>query len=61
MLQSLNTICHNALSHLAHSHPDIELLNVSEPLAGTALIRPWTLSEQNPKGNNNCIGDLLTS
>lgn len=49
------------LSHLAHPHPDIEALNVPEPLAGTALMAPWTLLDEDPKVKSNCIGDLLTS
>ncbi|KKK12821.1 hypothetical protein ARAM_001173 [Aspergillus rambellii] len=36
------------LSHLAHTHPAIEPLAVSTPLAGAVLIAPWTLLDPDP-------------
>lgn len=48
------------LSHLAHPHPAIAELKVTEPLAGACLISPWTsLDESHSERNIYYGGDLL--
>jgi acetyl esterase/lipase len=49
------------LSHLAHGHPDIAELKISEPLAGAATIAPWTTLKAYPDYKPIVIGDLLTT
>ncbi|KKK23215.1 hypothetical protein AOCH_007384 [Aspergillus ochraceoroseus] len=50
------------LSHLAHTHPAIEPLAVSTPLAGAVLIAPWTLLDPDPADRIvDARGDLLTA
>ncbi|KAH8698663.1 lipase/thioesterase family protein [Talaromyces proteolyticus] len=48
------------LSHLTHSHPAITNLNVSESLAGTVVIAPWTSLEETVAGKYDCTGDIIT-
>jgi acetyl esterase/lipase len=48
------------LSHLAHPHPAVEKLNISEPLGGLALIAPWTSLDYQPPENLDCRGDIIT-
>ncbi|KAH1615018.1 hypothetical protein KXX21_001132 [Aspergillus fumigatus] len=49
------------LSHLAHPHPQIDPLNVSENLAGAVMIAPWTLMDTDfPDRKIDSSGDLIT-
>ncbi|KAF7589125.1 hypothetical protein BBP40_004730 [Aspergillus hancockii] len=48
------------LSHLTCPHRKVAKLEVSEPLAGIALIAPWTSLEMSPDAEFNCLGDLIT-
>lgn len=49
------------LSHLAHPHPAIKELKLEEPLAGTAVIAPWTsLDENHSQEKVYSGGDLIT-
>lgn len=49
------------LSHLAHPHPQIDPLNVSENLAGAVMIAPWTLMDTDfPDRKIKSSGDLIT-
>ncbi|KAK4084680.1 hypothetical protein Purlil1_10265 [Purpureocillium lilacinum] len=49
------------LSHLAHPHPAIRELKLDEPLAGTAVIAPWTsLDENHSQEKVYSGGDLIT-
>lgn len=49
------------LSHLAHTHPSIPPLDVSEPLAGVVAIAPWTLiGEDHSARDIYSGGDLIT-
>ncbi|KAK9548673.1 hypothetical protein V6Z77_008568 [Aspergillus fumigatus] len=49
------------LSHLAHPHPQIDPLNVSENLAGAVMIAPWTLMDTDfPNRKIDSSGDLIT-
>lgn len=48
------------LSHLAHPHPAIAELKVTEPLAGACLIAPWTsLDERHSESKVYYGGDLI--
>lgn len=49
------------LSHLAHPHPSVAELKVSEPLAGAATIAPWTSLQDYPDYKPSVIGDLLNT
>lgn len=48
------------LSHLAHPHPAVAKLDLSEPLGGLALIAPWTSLDSQPSENLDCRGDIIT-
>jgi acetyl esterase/lipase len=49
------------LSHLAHGHPAIPKLEISEPLAGAVGIAPWTLIGEDHSGREIYSGgDLIT-
>jgi acetyl esterase/lipase len=49
------------LSHLAHRHPAIPKLDISEPLAGAVGIAPWTLIGEDHSGREIYAGgDLIT-
>ncbi|KAK2612487.1 hypothetical protein QQS21_001425 [Conoideocrella luteorostrata] len=49
------------LSHLAHVHPSIPELKISEPLAGAVGIAPWTLiGEDHSDREIYSGGDLIT-
>lgn len=49
------------LSHLAHGHPAIPKLKLSEPLAGAVGVSPWTLlGEDHSDREIYSGGDLLT-
>jgi hypothetical protein len=49
------------LSHLAHPHPQIEPLPLTENLAGAVLIAPWTLMQTDFSDQViDSSGDLIT-
>ncbi|OGM44054.1 hypothetical protein ABOM_007794 [Aspergillus bombycis] len=48
------------LSHLAHQHPAVAKLDISEPLGGLALLSPWTSLDYQPPDNLDCRGDIIT-
>lgn len=48
------------LSHIAHPHPAIAKLKVTEPLAGACLIAPWTsLDERHSESKAYYGGELI--
>ncbi|KAE8396189.1 Alpha/Beta hydrolase protein [Aspergillus alliaceus] len=48
------------LSHLTSPHQAVSKLDVREPLAGVALIAPWTSLDVDVDAEYNCLGDVIT-
>ena len=49
------------LSHLIHPHPEVQPINLSEPLAGALLISPWTkFATDDDSVKRNALSDIVT-
>ena len=50
------------ISHLLHPHPDVEKVELSEPLAGAILVSPWVkFGTDDDSVKRNMTSDYVTA